>query len=154
MPDQMAGMRSNLQPYSISHFHADECSNLWRVCRTHVGCHTWIRQESFRRLSETFPLSRDHSPSITLIKSERGLSKKKLDVLLLMHLCCIPILKEWPFCRGWEESIHSHSSASLMQECAWGPAYASPAVAWKLQCHKATGVGQDPILIHVWDKLM
>ena len=102
-------------------------------CAGFIGCPTWIRQESFGHLSEIFPPLRDHSPSITLIKSERRLSKQKLDVLVLTHPCCIPILKEWPFYRGWEESIHSHSSAPLMQEGARGPAYPSPAGAWKLQ---------------------
>lgn len=88
-------------------------------CAGFIACPTRIRKERFHRLSETFPPLRDHSPSITLIKSERGLSRKKLDVLVLMRSCRIPILKE-PFYRGWEESMRNHSSASPRQEGARG----------------------------------
>lgn len=31
--DQMAGIRNNVQFCSISHFHVDECSDLWIACR-------------------------------------------------------------------------------------------------------------------------
>lgn len=123
-------------------------------CAGFIGCPTCIRQDSFGHLSEAFPLLRDHSLSTMVMKNERRFSKKKLDALALMHSCCIPVLKEWPFYRGWEESIDSNSSASLMHEGAQGPVYPSSGVAWKLQCHKATGVGQDPTLIHVWEKVM
>lgn len=54
VPDQMAGMRSNLQPYSISHFHADECLNLGRVCRIHRLSHV-------DKTGELWPSSQDIS---------------------------------------------------------------------------------------------
>lgn len=127
------------------HMNAQTCEE----CGAFIDCPTWIRQESFCHLSEAFPLLRDHSPNITLIKSEQGLSKKKLDVLGLRHSCCIPIQKEWPFYRDWEESIYSHSSASLMQEECSETCLPQPCSCLKTaKCHEATGVGQDPTLIH------
>lgn len=131
--DQMAGMRSNLQHYSSSHFHADERSKLWRAHRIHRLSH----MDKIGQLWSSFwdiPLLRDHSPSITLSKSERGRSIKKLDVPVLVHSCCIPILKDRnAFYRGRQESIHSHPSASVMRDHAQGPACPTPAVTWTLQ---------------------
>lgn len=99
---------------------------------------------------EFWSSSWDISHFETPLKLRIGISKKKLDVLVVRHSCHIPVLKEWLFYKGWEESVHSHSSASdargSLRTCLPQP--------WTLQCHKATGVGQDPALTHGWDKLI
>lgn len=126
-------MRSNLGPYPIAHFREDEC--LWRACRIHRSSNMDKTEGKFGVLSETHPLSREHSSSITQITGEKGLSTKAAwcSSWILMYTCDAPTQKEWPFYRGQKESICSCFSASFMQEGAQGPAWASPAVVLTLK---------------------
>ena len=61
------------------------------------------------------------------------LSLKKPDVVVLMYSCCIPILKEWPFRRGWGNRYTATLLPLWRSSMLRGPAYPSPAIAWKLQ---------------------
>lgn len=119
-----------------------------------LSSHTDKIEEEFGHLSETFPLSRDQSPSITLITSERGLTKKRS----MMFLTCFnaPVLYFYPEGVTFMEGIDTQPLFCLFHAggCS-GTCLSQPCSCFRnAEYHKAIRVGQDPTLIQVQGKPM